>query len=515
MELEKLSLLFVEDDKAVQEVMLSFLEFLPFKNIYTASNGQEGLEKFEKYKPDLLITDLRMPMMSGLELSKRVKAIDKDVPIILITAQFEKEVTEEAVDIGVDAYLFKPISIDRFEKLVLKYAQIVLEKHAFLSEHKLLEEYKSAIDVSAAVTKTDANGVITYVNEAFCALTGYSKEELIGKRHNIIKHPQTPPSSHVTMWNRIVSKKVWKGKLKNRKKDGSTYFENLVIVPIVNDREEIVEFIAIRQDITDLYNQEQYLKKRIEEEVKQNLLETKYSTIGRMAAGITHEINTPLTYIKGNLELMLQDIQSLDDGVKSKGYLLEDVKIVLDGTNRIASIVESMREMASQSKELAEPNNVYKSLLTALTLAYNKSKQVTKIRIQNQLFSIGMDGEKLNYQAMIQRQRIEQVWVIIINNAVDALKHIDLYEERLLEIGIENEGDFIVVRFQDTGGGIDTKILHKVFDPFESTKEEGGIGIGLNVAKRIVDDHGGKIVASNYEKGALFEVYLPKFLQKD
>jgi len=514
MSLQDLSLLFVEDDRAVQDAMLEFLEDLPFKNVYTAFDGKEGLEKFHQYKPDIVLTDYRMPFMNGLEMSREIKKTNSDIPIILITAQFEKEITEEAVDIGVDAYLFKPISLERLEKIVLKYIDVILKKYAFSNQHKLLEEYKGAIDVSAAVTKTDTNGLITYVNDSFCMMTGYARDEIIGKSHNLVKHPQTPQGIYLDMWESIGSKKVWKGKLRNCKKDGSVYFEYLVIVPIVDDKDKIVEFIAIHQDITDLYNQEQYLKKRIEDEVSKNLLETKYSTIGRMAAGITHEINTPLTYIKGNLELMMKDINSLNDEIKQKGYLLEDAQVVIDGTNRIASIVESMREMASKSKEVAELNNVYASLITALTLAYNKSKQVTRVQIQNQVFAIGMDSEKLSYKAMIQKQRIEQVWVIIINNAVDALKHIDNYDERLLEISIENEGDFIVVRFQDSGGGIDETILHKVFDPFESTKEEGGMGIGLNVAKQIVEDHQGKIVASNYEQGALFEVYLPKCLQK-
>jgi PAS domain S-box-containing protein len=386
----------------------------------------------------------------------------------------------------------------------------VLQRRRFENEHKLLEQYRAAIDVSAAVTKTDTRGIISYVNDAFCQMTGYTQEELIGQRHNIVRNSQTPQSLYVEMWETIKAQKVWKGKILNRKKDGTSYCEHTVIVPIIDERGDTVEFIAIRQDMTSLYDQEEYLNRRIEEEVNKNIQETKFSIIGKMAAGITHEINTPLTYVRGNIELMLQDISALDSELKEKEYLLEDANIVLDGVNRIANIVESMREMASKGKELPELSNLYASLIIALTLSHNKAKQITQIIVKNELFCIGMDKDKFNYSVVMQKQRIDQVWVIIINNALDALKHIDSFEERLLEINIEDEENFIVVRFQDNAGGIDKQMLPKIFDPFESNKEQGGIGIGLNVAKYIVEDHKGKIVASNCKNGALFEVYLPK-----
>lgn len=207
---------------------------------------------------------------------------------------------------------------------------------------------------------------------------------------------------------------------------------------------------------------------------EENLLEAKFSTIGKIAAGITHEINTPLTYIRGNLELMMQDIYDIDDAIKQKHYLIEDAKIIFDGVDRIASIVESMREMASQASEIPKPHNIYASLITALTLTHNKAKHIAPVFIQNELFEIGMPKEKLNYCAKIQPQRIEQVFVIIINNALDALKHVENYDKRYLDIRIEKEYDRIAIRFKDSGGGIDENILSNIFDPFTGNKTEGG-----------------------------------------
>lgn len=510
---KNISILLVEDEESSRETLSFALKELSFANVYVAKDGRDGYEQFLNHKPDLVLTDLNMPIVNGLELSEKIKAITPNIPILLVTSSFEKEIVEKSIDIGIDSYLFKPINFGRLKKLLYKYTNRVLLERNLVNKMKLLHEYKWAIDVSSAVTKTDTQGVITYVNDAFCEMTGYLKTELLDQKHSLIKHPDTPIALHKKLWDTITSKRVWQGRIKNRKKDGSVLYKYSIIIPIKNEDDEIIEYIALHQDITDVFDQEQHLKKRVQQEVNKNLLEAKFSTIGRMAAGITHEINTPLTYIRGNIELMIQDIQNIDDSIQQKTYLLQDSKTLLEGVHRIASIVESMREVASQNKELIKPINIYASLITALTLSYNKAKQISEIRLQNIPFKIGLNKEKFNYTANVQKQRIEQVFLIILNNALDALKKVEDFNERLLEITIESEYEFIVVRFQDTGGGINEEILPKIFDPFESDKEEGGMGIGLNVAKKIIDDHNGKIIPSNHGNGALFEVCLPRQLE--
>jgi len=266
-----ISILFVEDNDDTRADISNLLNELNFKNIYIAKNGQEGLKSFRKNKPDIVLTDLRMPIMDGLEMSDKIKAINKDMFIILITSLFEKGITEAAVDIGVDSYLFKPIAKDRLKIIIEKYKNRVIQRRKYLNEQKLLEEYKGAIDASAAVTKTDTKGIITYANDTFCEMSGYTKEELIGKPHNIVKHPDTIPEIYLDMWKTITNKEIWQGRIKNLNKNGRTYYQQSVIVPIINDKDEIEEYIAIRQDITDLFHQEEHLKRRNKEEVEKNL----------------------------------------------------------------------------------------------------------------------------------------------------------------------------------------------------------------------------------------------------
>ncbi len=125
-------------------------------------------------------------------------------------------------------------------------------KQNILKNIKLLKEYKNAVDRSSIVSKTDKSGKITYANDGFCKISGYTQEELIGKAHNIVRHPDMPKSAFKEMWKTILAKKPWSGVVKNRTKDGGNYIVEVTINPILNEKGEIEEFIAIRNDITEL-----------------------------------------------------------------------------------------------------------------------------------------------------------------------------------------------------------------------------------------------------------------------
>ncbi len=516
---QDLTLLYVEDDNLYIDLVIELLQ-PQFKKIHIAKNGRKGVELYHTLRPDIILSDVTMPVMSGVEMAAEIKESDAEVPIVLLSGQNDIGAITDAINIGVDGYLFKPIDPDKMHTLLTKLAGNIRNKRQLVQEQKLLEEYKKAVDASALVSKTDVNGMITYANEAFCEISGYTKEELIGKNHNIIRHPDVPDALFKDLWETILDKRIWKGTLKNRKKDGSEYYIAATIVPILDENDEIIQFLSFRHDVTELERHRKELEKLVKQEVEKNnrereareqerLKAAKFLAIGRLAAGITHEINTPLTYMRGNLEMMLGDIERLEPS-QVKTLMLEDAQSVMDGISRIAGIVESMREMASQSSEQMEAINIYHTLQTALIMAHNRAKQITPIQLQGALFKLGMDKDAFHFSALAQRQRIEQVWVIIINNALDVLQHVEPFEKRSMNITIDETPEEVVVCFTDTGGGIDEAMLPKIFDPFESSKTDGGMGIGLNLAKKIVDDHHGRIEASNTPEGAKFCVHLPK-----
>lgn len=413
------------------------------------------------------------------------------------------------------AYLFsKPMAnmTNKIERLNNKLDKKVEQRTA------QLKDSLRTIDKYVMRSMTDTDGVILNVSEAFCNVSQYSKQELIGQNHSIIRHPDTNDKVFTNMWATIQSGKSWDGKLKNLAKDGSYYWVKAHIEPnFIND--EIVSYTAIRTKISNAVKLEELnksLEKRIESEVKKSteqlkliqqeqLNSVKLSAIGTLSAGITHEINTPLTYIKGNFELMKYDLEDLPKSDLTS-RILEDSIIITDGLNRISNIVEAMKEVSSQSSETVENINVYNTLITALTLSFNNAKQVSKIYLNGELFDINIEKSQFEFNAMIQKQRLEQVWIIIINNALDELVKKENYEERRLDISIDKSDDKIIIEFVDNAGGIKEDMIVKIFDPFISNKERGGMGIGLNVAKNIIDEHNGSITAENIKNGAKFRI---------
>ncbi|MFA5215224.1 HD domain-containing phosphohydrolase [Sulfuricurvum sp.] len=129
----------------------------------------------------------------------------------------------------------------------------------------LLEQYKTVVDQTNILSKTDTEGRITYVNKVFESISGYSKKELIGKKHNIIRHPDMPVTVFKELWETISRGEIWKGKFKNRKKDGSSYIVEATIFPLTDESGNIVEYIAIRHDITKLEALKELLEKKLQE----------------------------------------------------------------------------------------------------------------------------------------------------------------------------------------------------------------------------------------------------------
>jgi len=165
--------------------------------------------------------------------------------------------------------LMHTISINS-EELMQAYHKIEEHNNTLQSQvdekSKLLQQYKNAIDEIMIVSKADIKGYITYVNEKFCELSGYSKEELLGKEHNMIRHPSVSPHVFKEMWRNISKKKSWHGEIQNKHKNGTSYFVDAHIYPLLDTQNNIIEYIAIRSDITNRV----LIEKRLEKESKFN-----------------------------------------------------------------------------------------------------------------------------------------------------------------------------------------------------------------------------------------------------
>ena len=249
-----IKLLYVEDDKRTSEATTRvFRKF--FNNITVAYNGQEGLDLIKVNQFDLLITDINMPKLNGLEMIEEAKKIKKNIYTIVVTAYSDQKTFLDSIRLGVKGYIIKPMVIEQFvETLETAVHNINASKQI-----NILEQYKEIVDHNSIVSKTDRKGKITFVNDKFCELSGHKREELIGQDHNIVRHPDMEKTAFENMWYTIQDKRVWTGQVKNKRKDGSSYYVDATICPILDQNGDIIEYIGLRNDITDIINPKRQL----------------------------------------------------------------------------------------------------------------------------------------------------------------------------------------------------------------------------------------------------------------
>ncbi len=260
----RLRVLYVEDDEAARVATRAVLDEF-FDDISEASDGQEGSEIFEKGSFDLVITDINMPRMNGLQMIKKIRKSDPDIPILILSAHNESEFFINSISLNVEGYLLKPIDLEQFLDILGKVVEKLYLKDEAERNLNILRQYQEVTDVGNIISKTDPKGIITYVNDAFCKISEYSKEELVGKPHNIVRHPDTPKETFKLMWETIKRKKeIWQGVIKNRAKSGKFYYVQTTIKPILDQKGEILEFIALRNDITDIMNPRKQLNDLIQ-----------------------------------------------------------------------------------------------------------------------------------------------------------------------------------------------------------------------------------------------------------
>lgn len=240
--LSNITILYVEDEEMIRDEIYNFFKNY-VKNFHVAKNGLEGLELYSEFKPDLIITDIQMPKMDGLEMLKRIE--NKNIPVIITTAYSDIDYFLKAIELNINKFVIKPIDL---MELVFSIQDCVISDHM---QDKLFEKENllNIVDENVLISITDKHGHIIDASHAFCEFVEYSKDELIGKTHSILKHEDTPNSFYEKMWKKIMSGNIYKSEIRNRKKNGDTYWANLTITPVFKDG-EIVNFTAIRQDIT-------------------------------------------------------------------------------------------------------------------------------------------------------------------------------------------------------------------------------------------------------------------------
>jgi PAS domain S-box-containing protein len=358
-----------------------------------------------------------------------------------------------------------------------------------LADQKLAHTYQSILDSFAIVAKTDKFGEITYVNEQFCQISGYTRSELIGKHHSLLNSGVHPVEFWQNFWQTIQSGKTWRQDVCNRAKDGSLYWVDTFVSPLFDSNQNIDGFMAVRIEITE----KKLLESQVEVERERATIHAQLASIGEMSAGIAHEINNPLSVLKGMADLLPRKVESKEGILSVQASLHRAI-------DRITKIVKGLKRLSHQS--LNEKGDV--ALLSDImndTLDFCKeilSKKGVDIQV----------GEIPVAKVQCHPVQISQVLLNLINNARDAIA---LNDEKWIRVESTYDDESIFIKIIDSGHGIAPEIAQKMMEPFFTTKTVGkGTGLGLSLSLRIIKEHQGKLEYLADEPNTTFLIQLPR-----
>ncbi|NPA55581.1 MAG: response regulator [Epsilonproteobacteria bacterium] len=417
--------------------------------------------------------------------------------------QTPNEIHKVKIKMNSQEYIFKITAryleySDRIIVILTNITELEKEKNRVLELNTLLEDYKKAIDAGIIVSKTDTQGIITYVNDEFCKVSGYQREELIGKPHNIIHHPDAKPELFKTLWETIKAGKIWKGEFKNKRKNGKAYHVKSIIAPLKNKDGEIIEYISLSEDITDLI--EAIKKAKEAEQVKMLFL-----------SNMSHEIRTPLNGILGFTELLLKS-NNLPE--REKRY----ITTIHSSSQALLQIINDVLDISKiESGHLSLEKKPFKPIC-----AFKQAAELFKARAKEKHINYKIDLDfHLTGLIISDEFRIRQVISNLIGNAI---KFTPENGEVIFSVKqIQRQGDKAKLRFsvKDTGIGIPKDKQKDIFKEFTQadnsvSRKYGGTGLGLSISAKIVKALGGELkVKSEEGKGSEFYFCIEVEVQDD
>lgn len=348
------------------------------------------------------------------------------------------------------------------------------------------------LDEIAIISESDVNGNITHVNDLFEKISGYARDELIGKNHSIINSGHHTDDFFKNMWSTIKNGLIWRGEILNKNKNGELYWVDSTVFAVHDMLGEISGFMSIRYDITE--------KVQMKEA---ELAQYRLKSIGESAAQTIHDIMNPLTIIQQSLR-MIQKMLDANVPYDYKG-LEKKVAMMSDASLRIENIVRSMQMFIHGSLEVKESNLVREIVAT-------RDYLVEKIQLKSIQFSFHFSGDIEDFKVLGNGLQLQQVIINLVNNSIDAIEELD---NRWIKIELSKNDKFIELSVIDSGLGIEPAIQNKIFDSMFTTKKLfKGTGLGLGICKKIVESFGGKIKINNDSPNTRFDINFPVLLKK-
>lgn len=467
-----------------------------------------------------------------------------------------------SIKMNEDALLHAAKEAEIAEQLLQKNQEMLLDEHSAainaLAETKEVIEklnqtnnevthLRSALDEHAIVSIADVEGNITFVNEKFCKISGYTATELVGRNHCVLKADSHALECYQEIWNTISNGEIWHGNICNRAKNGALFWVEATVVPFLDDNGKPYKYVAIRTDITEQVNAVERIKAKTDEinqahsdlkkSHQQALQSEKLASVGQLASGIAHEINTPVQFIGDNtrflqeafddMNALINTYKKLSDAVSNGSahdelltkarnlseeidveYLAKEVPQAidqaLDGIERVSKIVMSMKNFSHPGSEQKEIIDINQAIQSTITVSSNEWKYHAELVT---------DFDEKAKAVPCYAGEFNQVILNIIINASHAISDIKQKNKLgTITISTRQQEEFAEIRISDTGTGIPASVRKRIFEPFFTTKGVGkGSGQGLAIAYSvIVEKHGGNLdVESSAGKGTTFIIQLP------
>ncbi len=407
----------------------------------------------------------------------------------------------------------------RQSKLKLENIKVKLDlKDKLLQEERKTNTLSHIVDKHVITSTTDTKGTILSASKAFCTISGYDEDELIGKQHNIVRHPDMPKSFYKKLWKTIKQNHTWYGRIKNITKNGTVYWVDATIEPLYDTEGNKVGYSAIRQDVTyemliiekeeELSNLNANLEARVKNQVKQitnqqNILiqQNKMAAMGEMIANIAHQWKQPLSMLSLAILAMKKkyDKNKLDD-IYMKEFVGKSEKFI----HKMDSTISDFSNYFSPNKDKSD-FDLYRSILNVQEFFESilKKEEITfTIKRHNKNEPAILNGFK---------NELEQVILNLIKNSIDSITDNEIKNAFIEIIVVDNSNEWDIT-FKDNGGGTEEEIVDRIFEPYFTTKfKSDGTGIGLYMSKMIIEQtFSGSIMAENDPDGLMFKITLPK-----
>ena len=338
----------------------------------------------------------------------------------------------------------------------------------------------------ASVIITSPKGEIEFVNDKFCEVTGYSKEEVIGKNPRILKSDHQDKGFYTNLWNTILSGKEWNGELQNKKKNGELYWESALISPLIDKNGNITSFIAVKEDITERKHEQEELIRAKEKAEEMNRLKNIF------LSNMSHELRTPLIGILGYAEFLAGELKDPN--------LVEMVNIIKNSGKRLTQTLNNILDISKIEAEKQEVDFKKQDLLKHL----NEQVKLFKPVAESRNLSLTLETREENLVAYVD----ENMFISIINNLLsNALKYT---EKGAITITARKETKNAIIEVKDNGIGMPEEYHELVYEPFRQISEGlnrkyEGTGLGLTLVKKYIDmSHGRITMESKPGEGTIF-----------